>query len=289
MVIPALKSGAIRNRTRELFILLAIICFPFFILGDRDEIKASAANDRSQSVDEISKELSNPVSSLYIFPFEYDFDGDVGPNYGKRNTLNIQPVIPVNLGKDWKVIIRTIIPLIQQNDVIGDTSQKGVGDIEQSFFFAPQGTTKIGTGNQLIWGVGPIVNIPIGSDDFSTKKWAFGPAATVVVQTKKWTFGGLTEQLWSTGGEGDKDINVTMVQPFAAYHITGGWTVSGNIEFSYDWVDNDLSAPLEVGVGKVVKLGGVVPLSIGISPRYYLHRTDNDPRWGVKLLFVLVL
>ena len=288
MIILADESGTARITARGILVLLLVMCFPFLTMSNREEVKAAAVNDRNQSVDEISKELSNPVSSLYIFPFEYDFDGDVGPNYGKRNTLNIQPVIPVNLGKDWKVIIRTIIPLIQQNDIYGDTSQKGVGDIEQSFFFAPQSSSSQGA-NKLIWGVGPIVNIPLGNDDFSSKKWAFGPAATLVVQTENWTFGGLAEQLWSTGGEGDRDINETSVQPFVAYHIKGGWTVSGNVELDYDCVDNELSAPLEVGVGKIVKLGGVVPLSIGISPRYYLKRTDMDPRWGVKLMFVVVL
>ena len=133
MIILADESGTARITARGILVLLLVMCFPFLTMSNREEVKAAAVNDRNQSVDEISKELSNPVSSLYIFPFEYDFDGDVGPNYGKRNTLNIQPVIPVNLGKDWKVIIRTIIPLIQQNDIYGDTSQKGVGDIEQSF------------------------------------------------------------------------------------------------------------------------------------------------------------
>jgi hypothetical protein len=284
----SLVSKALKNRIRIIFIVLAVMCLPLVALSDGEEIKATAANDKNKSVDEISKELSNPVSSLYIFPFEYNFDGDVGPNYGKRNTLNIEPVIPVNLGKDWKVIIRTIIPLVQQSNVIGDTSQKGIGDIEQSYFFSPQDSSATGP-NKLIWGVGPVINIPIGNDDFSTKKWALGPAATVVMQTESWTFGGLAEQLWSTGGEGDRDINETMIQPFAAYHIKGGWTISGNVDLTYDWVDRELSAPLEVGVGKVVKLGGVVPLSIGLSPRYYLKRTDNDPRWGVKLMFVVIL
>ena len=156
MIILADESGTARITARGILVLLLVMCFPFLTMSNREEVKAAAVNDRNQSVDEISKELSNPVSSLYIFPFEYDFDGDVGPNYGKRNTLNIQPVIPVNLGKDWKVIIRTIIPLIQQNDIYGDTSQKGVGDIEQSFFFAPQSSSSQGA-NKLIWGVGPIV------------------------------------------------------------------------------------------------------------------------------------
>ena len=251
---------------------------------EREEVKQELTSDRNESVDKISKELSNPVSSIYIFPFEYDFDSDVGPYYGKRHTLTIEPVLPVNLGSDWKVIIRTVIPLIHQHGVTSDSStQSGIGDIEQSYFFAPQKSEGV------IWGVGPIINIPIGSDEFSTKKWALGPAALAVIQKESWTYGMLAEQMWSVGGEGKKDINMTMVQPFLAYHIKGGWTVSGNMGATYDWVDDEWSIPLEAGVSKVIKIGGLVPVSIGLSPRYYIKRTDYDPRWGIKLMIAVVL
>ncbi len=43
----------------------------------------------ADDVDEISKKLANPVSDLRNLPLRYDYDKDVGPYYGSRNTLRI--------------------------------------------------------------------------------------------------------------------------------------------------------------------------------------------------------
>ena len=36
---------------------------------------------------------------------------------GQQSLLNIQPVIPFSISPDWNVISRTIIPLIDQEDL----------------------------------------------------------------------------------------------------------------------------------------------------------------------------
>ena len=42
----------------------------------------------------------------------------MGPaNDGRRYLLNVQPVIPISLNAEWNLISRTIVPLIDQNDV----------------------------------------------------------------------------------------------------------------------------------------------------------------------------
>src|SRR5437588_7191018 len=76
-----------------------------------------------------------PVASLISVPFQSNFDFNMGPNDdGFNYTLNFQPVIPISLGKDYNLIIRTIVPIISQDDVIPGTSQSRLGDIVQSFF-----------------------------------------------------------------------------------------------------------------------------------------------------------
>src|SRR5947208_15869613 len=64
------------------------------------------------------KNSKNPVASLISFPLQSNFDFRISPSDGGwRYTLNIQPVIPISIGSDWNLIVRTIIPYIHQEDV----------------------------------------------------------------------------------------------------------------------------------------------------------------------------
>lgn len=42
----------------------------------------------------------------------------MGPlNQGTQYKLNFQPVIPISIGRDWNLIVRTIVPYVSQEDV----------------------------------------------------------------------------------------------------------------------------------------------------------------------------
>lgn len=59
-----------------------------------------------------------------------NFDGDISPSGGgDKLTTNVQPVIPFDLGEDWSLITRTIIPLVHQDDVIPGDFTFGLGEI----------------------------------------------------------------------------------------------------------------------------------------------------------------
>lgn len=62
-----------------------------------------------------------------------------------RYTLNVQPVIPFSIGKDWNLITRTIMPIIHaEAPQQGLDDRTGLGDIVQSFFFSPKEPTSGG-------------------------------------------------------------------------------------------------------------------------------------------------
>src|SRR5262245_53145384 len=109
----------------------------------------------------IAQKLNNPVASLISVPFQNNFDYGGGPNGdGFQYKLNIQPVIPISLDKDWNLITRTILPYIHQTDRIGTSSQDGLGDTTFSAFLSPKEPGP----NGFIWGLGPILYLPTATD-----------------------------------------------------------------------------------------------------------------------------
>jgi hypothetical protein len=54
------------------------------------------------------------VASLISVPVQENFNFNISPDDRTQNVLNIQPVIPVRIGKDWNLITRAITPIVYQ-------------------------------------------------------------------------------------------------------------------------------------------------------------------------------
>ena len=164
---------------------------------------------------ELAKKTLNPVADLISLPIQFNYDRGIGPtDDGKKYVVNIQPVIPISIGPDWNVISRTILPIIDQDDILPDGSADatGIGDITQSFFFSPKKPTSQG----WIWGAGPVLLLPTASDDdLGGEKWGLGPTAVALRQEHGFTYGILANHIWSVAGDSDRsDISATYLQPF---------------------------------------------------------------------------
>src|SRR5260221_14064389 len=73
------------------------------------------------SAEELAKLAQNPVGNLISLPFQNNTNLNVGPDKGTQNILNIQPVIPISIDKDWNIITRTIFPVIWNPSLGPDT------------------------------------------------------------------------------------------------------------------------------------------------------------------------
>ena len=167
----------------------------------------------------LAKKSQNPVSDLISVPFQFNFNGNVGPDDNTQTVLNIQPVWPFHLNEDWNLITRTIIPVIDQPEMIpGMDSTFGLGDINMSLFLSPAKPGKV------IWGVGPAISFPTATDDvLGTDQWSVGPSFVALTMDGPWVFGRLANHIWSVAGNDRVDVSTTTIQPFVNYNMAGGF------------------------------------------------------------------
>lgn len=252
----------------------------------------------AQEADELAKKLSNPIASLISVPMQLNYDTNIGPgDDGDRFVLNLQPVVPISISEDWNLISRTIVPIVYQDDIFtGAGDQFGLGDTVQSLFLSPKAPTSGG----LIWGVGPVLLLPTGTDDLlGAGKFGIGPTGVALTQRGPWTVGMLANHIWSVFGEDHMkvngvtidrpDVSTTFMQPFLSYTTPDAWTFSLNTETAYDWESKEWSVPVNVVVSKLLMFGNQ-PVSVGAGVRYWADSTSTGPegfgaRFQVTFLF----
>ena len=277
-------------------ILLLLAAVPSFAAAQAQEAvappepSAEAAPEASEpkqadadDVDALAEQLANPVAALISVPFQLNYDTPVGDD-GERLTLNIQPVIPIRLTERWNLISRTILPLIDQRDVIPDRHQSGLGDVTQTLFLSPREVGPSG----VVWGVGPVFVLPTGGDGLSAETWAAGGSFVVLRQRNGWTLGTLANHVVDVGGGSDRiDINSTFLQPFVSRAFDGGRSVTLNTEATYDWNGHQWTVPINLTYSKVTKFGNQM-VSFIFGVRAYAHTPGKGPDWGLRFVVVLL-
>ena len=254
-------------------VLIASIVWPWPILASEE------ATDHA----DLAKKTLNPVSALISVPVQFNYDSDMGPrDEGEKIVVNIQPVIPISMGPDWNLISRTIIPIVDQEDILpgGLADESGIGDIFQSLFFSPKEPTSRG----WIWGAGPALLIPTASDDLlGGEKWGLGPTAVLLKQEHGFTYGALANHIWSVAGDDDRsDISATFLQPFFSFTTKTFTSFTINTESTYDWETEEWSVPVHLLVSQILKIGQQ-PISLQVGARYWAESTDSGPEgWGLR-------
>jgi hypothetical protein len=283
----------------------------------------TAADADEQSDQDLVKQLSNPVASLISVPFQSNFDFRMGPlNAGWRYTMNFQPVVPISLNQDWNLIVRTIVPIIHQDNVykapppvfpgipadilheIPKPLRGKAEDLAETAFNKaarkmPTNHYQDGLGDTVqsfflspkepfhewIVGLGPAFLYPSATDDLlGSEKWGAGPTFVGLRQRGGWTYGVLYNHIWSFAGNDDRaSVNSSFFQPFISYSTKTKTTFGINSESTYDWHARQWTVPLNLTVAQLVRIGKL-PVQFTIGGRYYATAPDGGPQWGLRFV-----
>ncbi len=241
---------------------------------------SAASGAEASNEAELAKKLNNPVAALISVPLQSNVDDQIGPDrQGQKYTLNVQPVIPIQLTDSWNVISRTIMPVVSQRDIGARrlAASPASATLCMSLFLSSCRRLVC----FLIWGVGPAVPIPLTGDRRAAVNRPKGASvistAVALTQSKGWTVGALVNQLWSFAGNSSRpEYNKFYLQPFLNYTTKTATTVGLSAEGTYDWIARGMSMPLIGTLSQVGKVNGQL-FSLGVAVKYYVATVPNGP------------
>jgi hypothetical protein len=221
------------------------------------------------SLDELAKQLQNPLADLVSVPFQNNFNGGGPAGLGASYNLNFQPVIPIELDKTWNLILRPIVPWYNLALGNGERSS-GLGEIIIETFLSPA------KARGFIWGIGPAFSFPTATNDaVATGCFAAGPVAAGVYMGGPWVVGALLTQLDAFACMGSTRLDTTSLQVFLNYNLPHAWSIGTSPTFSANWNAQGQKWTVPVGAS-VAKTIAIAKQPISLSFSYYANVVHPD-------------
>jgi hypothetical protein len=228
---------------------------------------------------------------MVSLPLQYNYYTAGGLGSASEMVLNVQPVLPLPIGKNWLIVSRTIvpftsIPLPLGSTVVGSNPAiapqiGGIADIQEQAYVT---SSKPG---KFTWAVGPVISFPTATNRLArTGQWGLGPTAVGLVMPGPWVIGTLINNIWRIGGEangGGHVLNSFTVQPFINYNLPRAWAISTAPLITSNWSAREgdrWTVPIGLGVSKITHISEQ-PLNFILQ---YYHNVSHPDLAGSEQL-----
>jgi hypothetical protein len=169
---------------------------PHAAYAQRAQSDSARGASESKAEANLAKQAQNPVANMVTLPLQYNYYTGGGLGSASQMVLNVQPVLPLPIGKDWLIVSRTIVPFVSipvppDATVVGSnpllTPQLGgIADIQEQAYFTSAKPSK------WTWAVGPVLSFPTATNRLArTGQWGLGPTAVALTMPGPWVIGAL--------------------------------------------------------------------------------------------------
>ena len=216
--------------------------------------------------------------------FQNNTNFDYGLHKATQDNLNIQPVIAIHINADWNIITRTILPLVWQPTLQpAQTVPLGRPDHILGVSFTGFAGQRLAMGG---WSG--------HSDPDHQQRHArlerLGRGPDCRDRLYEGTVGrGCARQhhlvVRGTPGLGGTSYNSFLTQPFVNYNFGGGWYVNTAPIITAAWPalhDKAWTLPVGGGVGKILRIGGVLPGNLSLGAYYNAVRPEFGATWQLR-------
>jgi hypothetical protein len=282
-------SWAVLKRGKVLRACTSTLAAIFIMTNFGASSSALAQGEGGGQVD-LATQSQNPIASLISLPFEFDSYQNVGEEDRTQNTILFKPVVPIDITENWELVVRGIIPFIDQPDSGPIDGKTGVGDIQLQTYFVPKKTNSLGGDNFWTWGVGPVLQFDTASDDIlGTGRNAAGIGGVLFSKINNWTVGALLNNVWDVDSSNTREgVNFMTFQPFANYNLDNGWYLKTGPVITYNHEadsGNKWTIPVGAGFGRIFNLGKQ-PVNFSVSAYGLADKPDGGA--DVQLQAILV-
>lgn len=258
--------------------------------GTKYERPASALD----SPIEINRKVTDPVSTTWSLKLLNNvIFQDVGSHGDHAHyKLQFQPTMPLLLTPSWKLITRPEFTLVDDTPYTDSQGAlrrtTGVGDTILDVVVSPEL-------RPWLLALGPTFVFPTANlDQTGQGKWQAGPAGVVGYRAKQWMVATIFQQWWSFAGASSRPaVTELHAQYIATYFFADGWSIGTSPTVKVDWratSGNQLTFPIGPTVGKVVTLGGVLPMKFEIEGLYVpIYSDPNGERFVVEFKLIPVI
>jgi hypothetical protein len=247
--------------------LLAVVLGASRALADGD-----GPSDTAQS--DLVKQANAPVSSILQVRLQDSYAPEFWGLHGRGNTFSLAVTMPLPEYRLLPFPQLSVLTLPVAVTLPGGVT--GFGDVRLADIAV------LDPGHSVLVGIGATFVFPTATTPVSGQgKWQAGPAAAIAFAPEKWLVGVLAQNPISFAGDRDRaETNALFLQPFVTYQLGRGWFIRSQPQMVFDWKTGKQVLPLDLGVGRVFKIGRQ-DVSLFVEPFWNVSHDGPGPRYGI--------